>query len=139
YRIAYVNNQWTLFAFDPKQRDVRKFVLFPLSKPELTGERFTASNKFDLDKELSGSLGVFKGGDDYQVVVDFDAWGADAVRGRRWHSSQELIDHPRGGLTLKMRLNSLEEVEGWVLGFGSHAVVVGPRELRARVEKTARQ
>ena len=47
----------------------------------------------DNGAELSGSLGVFKGGDDYQAVVDFDAWGADDVRGRRWHSSQELIDH----------------------------------------------
>jgi len=137
YHIAYVNNQWTMFAFDPKNKDVRKFVLFRLSKPELTAERFTVSQKFDLDRELSGSLGVFKGGDDYQVVVDFDAWGADDVRGRRWHSSQELTDHPRGGLTLKMRLNSLEEVEGWILGFGSHAEVVQPQELRNRVGKTA--
>ena len=97
------------------------------------------SAKFDLNKELSGSLGVFKGGDDYQVVVDFDAWGADDVRGRRWHSSQELTELPDGRLRVKLRLNSLEEVEGWVLGFGKHATVVGPEELRKRVEKTARQ
>jgi predicted DNA-binding transcriptional regulator YafY len=92
YRIAYVNNQWTMFAFDPKPKEMRKFVLFRLSRPELTEERFTASKKFDLDEELSGSLGAFKGGDDYQVLVDFDAWGADDVRGRRWHSSQELTE-----------------------------------------------
>ena len=42
YRIAYVKNQWTMFAFDPKQKDVRKFVLFRLTKPELTGERFAS-------------------------------------------------------------------------------------------------
>ena len=58
---------------------MRKFVLFRLSKPGLTEERFTVSKKFDWDKELSGSLGVLKGGDDYQVIVDFDAWGADDV------------------------------------------------------------
>ena len=139
YHIAYVNNQWTLFAFDPKQKDVRKFVLFRLTKPELTGQQFTVSEKFDLNKELSGSLGVFKGTDDYQVVIDFDAWGADDVRGRRWHSSQELFDHPKGGLTLKLRLNSLEEIAGWVLGFGTHATVVGPQALRERVFKATEE
>ena len=36
-----------------------------------------------------------------------------------------------------MRLNSLEEVERWVLGFGRHAKVVGPRELVERVRGTA--
>ena len=133
YHIAYVNNQWTLFAFDPKQKDLRKFVLFRLTRPELTGERFTLSGKFDLNQELSGSLAVFKGGDDYQVVVDFDAWGADDVRGRRWHSSQELSELPGGRLRVKLRLNSLEEVTGWVLSFGTHATVVAPEELRKRV------
>ena len=45
YHIAYVNNQWTLFAFDPKQKDTRKFVLFRLTKPELTesGSMFRGS------------------------------------------------------------------------------------------------
>ena len=139
YRVAYVNNQWTLFARDPKAGlIVRKFILARLSKPELTAEKFGVSGKFDLDKELSGSLGVFRGKDDYEVVVDFDAWGADDVRGRRWHSSQELTELPGGRLRVKLRLNSLEEVEGWVLGFGGHATVVGPEALKQRLEGTAR-
>jgi proteasome accessory factor B len=139
YHIAYVNNQWTLFAFDPRQRDVRKFVLFRLVKPELTGERFTVSGKFDLNKELSGSLGVYKGGDDYEVVVDFDAWGADDVRGRRWHSSQRLTELPKGMLRVTLRLNSLEEVVGWVLSFGTHATVVAPEALRDRLLKATHE
>ena len=138
YHVAYVNNQWTLFAFDPRQQAMRKFVLVRMSGPELADEKFTVWAKFDLNKELSGSLGVFKGTEDHEVVVEFDAWGADDVRGRRWHWSQELIDHPNGGLTLKLKLNSLEEVERWVLSFGKHATVMGPRELRERVGKMAR-
>ena len=134
YHVAYVNNQWTLFARDPKAGEVvRKFVLVRLSKPELTAEKFVVSGKFDLNKELSGSLGVFKGKDDHEVVIDFDAWGADDVRGRRWHSSQELTELAGGRLRVKLRLNSLEEVERWVLGFGKHATVVGPEDLRRRL------
>src|SRR5262249_10335618 len=131
--IAYIRNQWTLFALDPKQGDVRKFVLFRLTKPELTEKRFVPPKKFDLDSELSGSLGVFKGGPDYQVVVDSDPGGADDVRGRRWHSSQQLTELPGGHLRLTLRLNSLEEVLGWVLSFGTHAAVIAPEELRQRL------
>jgi proteasome accessory factor B len=138
YHIAYVNNLWMLFSFDPKQQDVRKYVLFRLTRPELTEERFTVSKRFDLNKELEGSLGVFKGEDDYEVVVEFDAWGADDVRARLWHSSQELTELPEGRLRVKMRLNSLEEVERWVLGFGEHANVIQPKELRERIWKSAR-
>jgi proteasome accessory factor B len=139
YHIACVNNLWMMFAFDPKAKDMRKFVVFRVARPELTAERFTVSGKFDVNKELGGSLGVFKGGDDYEVVIDFDAWGADDVRGRRWHSSQRLTELPGGYLRVKLRLNSLEEVEGWILGFGTHATVVQPQELRVRVGKTAEE
>jgi hypothetical protein len=46
---------------------------------------------------------------------------ADAVWGRRLHSSQELTGWAEDGLTLKMRLNSMEEVERLVLSIGTHA------------------
>ena len=138
--VAYVNNQWTLFARDPKAGAVvRKFILARLSKPELTAEKFAVPGKFDLDKEMGGSMGVFKGDGNYTVVVDFDSWGADDVRGRRWHSSQELTELDEGRLRVKLRLNSLQEVERWALGFGVHAMVVEPQELKQRLFRTTEE
>jgi proteasome accessory factor B len=137
--IAYVNNLWTLFAFDPKANGIRKFVFFRVTELELTDERFTAVRKLDLNKELEGSMGLFKGSDRHEIVIEFDAWGADDVRGRTWHASQKLDDHPTGGLTMTMTLNNLEEVERWVLGFGEHATVIEPPELKERVGRIGRE
>jgi predicted DNA-binding transcriptional regulator YafY len=50
-----------------------------------------------------------------------------------------LKDHPSGGLTMTMTLNNLEEVERWVLGFGGHATVVKPEELRERIGRIGRE
>jgi hypothetical protein len=38
-----------------------------------------------------------------------------------------------------MTLNNLEEVERWVLGFGEHATVIEPKELRQRGERIGRE
>ena len=105
---------------------MRTFVLSRLSKPVLTGRRFTLLNKFDLNEYLSGSLGLFKGQDDFEVVVELDAFAADDVRGRRLHSSQELTEVPGGMLRVRPRLDSLEEAERWVLSLGTHATVIRP-------------
>ncbi len=138
YHIGYVENQWCLFGFDVDRKGMRTFVLTRLSKPELTKKRFTVSQKFDLNKYLAGSLGLYRGKEDYEVVVELDAWAADDVRGRRLHSSQELTELPdEGGLRVKLRLNSLEEVERWVLSFGRHCTVIAPPGLRLRVGATA--
>jgi proteasome accessory factor B len=139
YHIACVENQWCLFAFDVDRKAIRTFVLARLRKPALTGKRFTVSQKFDLNERLRGSLGLFQGSDDYEIVVELDAWAADDVRGRRLHSSQELTELPNGMLRVRLRLSSLEEVERWVLGFGVHATVVGPSALVDRLVKVGRE
>ena len=137
--VAYVSNLWTLFAFDPKAKDIRKFVFFRVSQLEVTDARFTVVHKLDLNKELEGSMGVFKGNERHEVVIEFDAWGADDVRGRTWHASQKLEDRPDGSLVVTMTLNNLEEIERWVLTFGGHAEVLQPSALKERVRKAAEE
>ena len=84
------------------------------------------------------SFSLFRGkeGDECEVIVELDAWAADEVRGRRWHDSQEFTELPKGGLRVTMRLNGIEEVEKWVMGFGTHATVVRPKALAERLRKT---
>jgi len=136
---GYVKNKWTLFGFDVKRNDTRSFVLARLAKPRLTGQQFEMVKPFDLKDELRGSFGLYKGKEKVDVVVEFDAWGADDVRPQHWHWSEELTELPKGRLRVKFTLSSLEEVEGWVLSFGEHATVVEPRELKDRLKETAKK
>ena len=59
-----------------------------------------------------------KGEEDYEVVIEFDSYGTDLVRGRKWHESQEFTELPGGGSRLRMRLSGLEEMERSVLNWG---------------------
>ena len=138
YHIACVENQWCLFGFDPARNDMRTFVLARLSRPALTSGRFEIAKKFDLNEFLKGSLGLFKGQEDFEVVIELDAFAADDVRGRRLHPSQDLIELPQGMLRVRLRLNSLEEVARWILGLEGHATVVRPEALRQRLAKAAK-
>jgi proteasome accessory factor B len=138
YHMAHVDGRWCLFAFDVDRQAMRTFVLCRLKGAKLTTHKFSVSKRFDLNEYLQNSFSLFRGkdGDDYEVVVDLDAWAADEVRGRRWHSSQELMELPKGMLRVTMRLNNIEEVEKWVMGFGTHATVVRPKCLAARLRVT---
>ena len=133
YHLACIQNVWYLIGFDVQRQAMRTFALTRLQRAALQAKRFTVSKKFDANEYLAGSFSVFKGGDDYEVVVDFDAWAADEVRGRRWHRSQELTELPKGMLRLRMRLSDLAEVEKWILSMGTHATVVRPQALRERM------
>jgi proteasome accessory factor B len=137
YHLGCVDNHWYLFAFDVKRQAMRTFALTRLKAPEITPERFTLPKKFNLAEYLKGSFGVFKGNDDYEVVIEFDSWAADLVRGRRWHGSQEIMELPKRMLRMRLRLNSIEEAERWVLSWGKHATVIRPQALAHRLRETA--
>jgi proteasome accessory factor B len=137
YHLACIDNHWYLFAHDIDRNAMRTFVLSRLSCPELTSERFTRPPNFSPDKYLRGSLNVMKGADDYEVVIQFDTFGTDLIRGRTWHQSQELTLLPGGGSQLRLRLSGLDEIERSVLNWGRHATIIRPRALAERVRKTA--
>lgn len=137
YHLACIENHWYLFGHDVDRHAIRTFALTRLTAPELTDERFTKPDSFDPNEYLRGSLTVFKGGDDYEVLIEFDAWATDLVRRRQWHVTQEFTELPGGASRLRMRLSSLEEIEQWVLSWGTHATIVRPQELADRVAAIA--
>ena len=137
YHLACIENQWYLFAHDVDRKAMRTFVLTRLKKFEITHEKFTRSKDFNADEYLKGSFQVYKGDDDYEVVIDFDDWATVLIKERKWHPSQNLTELPDGSSRLRLRLNNLEEVESWVSNYGHHATVMRPVELRERLKRTA--
>ncbi|MGO8676771.1 MAG: helix-turn-helix transcriptional regulator [Limisphaerales bacterium] len=137
YHLACINNQWYLFAFDVHRQALRTFVLTRLRQPEITGQKFVKPRDFDLGKYLRGSFNVYTGRGDHDVVLDFDSWAAESIRGRHWHASQHLTELPERGLRLQMRLTSLKEAERWVLSWGAHVTVIKPKALAVRLREMA--
>jgi predicted DNA-binding transcriptional regulator YafY len=118
---------------------MRTFALTRMACMKLTAKHFERAKDFTPDEYLRGSFGSFTGKDDYEVVLEFDAWAADLLRGRKWHTSQEFIEVAGGGARLRMRLNSIEEVARWVLSWDTHVTVVRPQALANRVYQAARE
>ena len=139
WHLACINNQWYLFAWDLKRKAVRTFVLGRILKILDYGERFTRPKDFSPARLLADSFGVFQSTGDHRVVLEFDSFGAQLVRERQWHASQEIEEKPDGGLILKLRLGALEEFDRWVLSFGEHVRVRQPAELKKRVRAAARK
>jgi proteasome accessory factor B len=135
--LACMDNLWYLFAHDVDRNAIRMFNLTRLSQPELLDETFKPI-PFNIEEHMKGGLAAFAGQDDFEVALIFDRWGADLVRGRRWHRSQELTELPGGRLRMRLRLDSIYEVERLVLGFGEHVTVERPEKLRQRLHQTCK-
>lgn len=139
YHLANINGEWFLFAFDHLRRDLRTFVPARIESLKPTGKVFERPRKFSLEHRLRGSFGVLSGEGDHEIVLRFAPAVADYIREKKWHDSQELTPLDDGGVELRLRLNSLAEIERWILSWGGHVRILQPKELRAAVQAAARQ
>ncbi|MHB1310280.1 MAG: helix-turn-helix transcriptional regulator [Limisphaerales bacterium] len=137
YQLVCANNRWYVLGRDLRRDAVRAFVLSRMTNPRILDGVFKRPGDFRIADHLKGSFGIFKGHEDFEVVIDLDRWAADVMRDRRWHASQQVTELPGGELRIAFRLDNLEEIEPWVLSWGGHAVVVRPKALADRVTAAA--
>ena len=138
YHLGNINSEWFFFAYDHLRKDIRTFVPARVKSIKPTGKTVARPHKFSLEKRLRDSFGVHSSQGEYEVVIRFNEMVADYIREKRWHDSQQLKELKNGGVELRLKLSSLQEIERWVLTWGGNAVVAQPAtELAQMVRKSA--
>ncbi|GAB4239741.1 MAG: WYL domain-containing protein [Candidatus Methylacidiphilales bacterium] len=138
YHLTCYQGAWYAIGHDLRSDEIRTFHLSRIKRATLLPVFFTRPRSFRIETYLEKAFGIFRGKDDHQIILRFDPWAAQLIRERRVHPSQRLQELTDGGLELRLSLSSLEEIEPWVLSWGTHVRVLGPKELIERVRKTAR-
>ena len=137
YQLANINNEWYLYAFDHKRRDIRCFVPTRIMEIATTGKTFDRPNTFSLDHYLSDSFAVFKGDESYDIRVKFNKSVAPYIREKSWHPTQRIKNNSNGSIELQLQLSHLSDIRRWILSWGSNATVLSPKELADAVRAEA--
>ncbi len=133
YGMTYHRGSLYLVGWSPGKKEIRHWKVNRIIRAEVTDRRFEMPEDFRLDEHFAGSFGVYQGDGDYHIRVRFSAEVARYVSEARWHSSQQLHPQRDGSLIAEFDLESLEEIERWILSFGRHAEVLEPPELVERI------
>ena len=91
--------------------------------------------KFDFDdkREDTSDMFGFMKAEPFQVKVKFQPRVAQYVRERKWSDDQKITEFKNGKLVLEFTAQSWPEVVSWVLGFGSQAELLTPKEMREEI------
>src|SRR6266516_1632783 len=117
---------------------LRTFALPRVGNVRLSKTRFRRPTDFSIGRYLEQSFGVFAkpGKAKHTIRIVFDAFAAARVEERAWHPSQKIKQLRDGEIELSLTLGNLEEVERWILSWGSHGQVLAPAELKERIATT---
>ncbi|MDF3039816.1 MAG: YafY family transcriptional regulator [Thermomicrobiales bacterium] len=125
-RLGYANGAWYLTAYCRDRQEERAFRLDRIERFEVESETFRARPATQIHERPV-----------VDVIVRFRRDIRRWVRERQHWSfvSEETIDDE---LLVCYRPGDLDEIANWLLGWGTAAEVIAPRELRYRLRDEAR-
>ena len=135
YHLLFKQGVWYLIGHCHNREEILMFALDRMESLEITEQSFSVDPEFCVNRYLGDSLNIERGGKLVEVKILFDSHQTRWVCERTWHKSQQIERRPDGSLILSMSVSGLGEVKRWVLGFGSHAEVLAPTELREEVKR----
>ena len=136
--LYYDHPTWYLFAQTSQGRHVEPLKLCHILDIQVLDRCFVANGRFDLVEVLGRAWSTRPEGQLYHVKLRFLPKVADQVTETRWHSSQQVTGQPDGSAIVEFRVDGLNEITWWVLGYGDQVQVLAPAALLDRVVQAAR-
>lgn len=130
YRILFSRRSWYVIGRSSVHREVRTFNVGRITEFEIIESNYRIPKRFDLKRYLGNAWHLIRERTRHNIIVRFDKHVAPNVAEVQWHKSQEFKWHDDGSLDFHATVDGLTEIQWWILGYGDHAEVLAPIELR---------
>jgi predicted DNA-binding transcriptional regulator YafY len=123
--------EWYAICYDHYRKAVRDFHAGRILRLSETNRTFTPPADWDPQGYLRRGFGMFRGGQDVVVEVEFDPQQARYARERTFHLTQQRQELSDGGLRLTFETTeaALEQVARWLMQYGPQARALRPPAL----------
>src|SRR5712691_3215768 len=133
--------EWYAICYDHNRQAMRDFHAGRIIRLSETHRTFTPPADWDPQVYLRRGFGMFRGGQDVVVEVEFDPEQARYARERTFHPTQQRQELPDGRLRLTFETTeaALEQVARWLMQYGPQARALRPPALRDLLHEQLRQ
>lgn len=133
YRLCLIKQAWYLIGRPTKEEQPRTYRITRFKTLRMVDAAAEIPADFDLQTYLGDAWGVYRGNKTYDVAIVFTKESAPLVTETIWHHTQKVQRQPDGSFRLTFRVDGLNEILHWVLGWAGRARVIEPPELRTMV------
>ena len=133
YRLCFAGQAWYLIARPDEEKLPKTYRIARFQFLRMIDATAEKPAKFDLERYFGNAWGVFRGKETFDVEIEFTKEAASLVTETRWHKTQEVKRHADGRATLTFKVDGLDEIVWWVLGWSGRAKVIKPVPLREMV------
>ena len=133
YRLCLVKNAWYVIGRPSDSPEPRTYRVARFKTLRMLDQPADVPEGFDLKAYFGNAWAVYRGDKTYDIEIWFTPDAAKIVTETVWHHSQKVTFNDDGSVTMTFRVDGLEEITNWLLGWAGRARVIRPPELRDRV------
>ncbi|HUY36514.1 MAG TPA: WYL domain-containing protein [Pirellulales bacterium] len=130
YRLCLAQHAWYLIARPDWASQPFTLRVVRFQSLRLLERSAEVPDDFDLRAHFGNAWNVWRGERAYDVEIRFAREAARQVVETTWHATQRVDKHRDGSATLSFRVDGLDEILWWLLGWSGFAEVIKPPELR---------
>lgn len=132
-RLCFIKQAWYLIARSSDSDVIKCYRVARFKALRTTEAKADVPADFNLNAFLGNAWGVYRGQPTFDVEVLFTPDAAPLVVETVWHHTQKVKKRKDGSVVLSFRVDGLNEIVCWILGWSGSAKVLKPAELRALV------
>lgn len=136
-RLLFMTRGWYLIARSHLHGEVRTFKVDRIVDLTITEDTFTPDKSFSERAYFGKAWRMIPEGRVHPIRVRFSKEVASSVEEVQWHATQSTCRQDDGTLLFEAEVDGLREIAPWILGYGEHAEVLGPPELRSVIRERA--
>lgn len=133
YRLCLIKNAWYVIARPSDEETPRTYRVARFKSLRMLDDPANVPQDFNLQDYFGNAWSVFRGTQTYDVEVCFTPEAARVATETIWHHTQTSTHHKDGSVTLKFKVDGLEEIANWVLSWTGRIKVLQPTALRELV------
>lgn len=137
YHIFFRDGAWYIIAYCYQRQELRTFRLDRIHGAKLTKDNFEIDSDFNVDKYFEHSWRLAKG-EAIDVKVRIFPPISFLIMESEWHPTQKIEHLDDDSLIFGVTVEGAWEIKKWIMGWGEHAVVLEPPELRDEIEAELR-
>lgn len=135
YRIVFHRRSWYAIGRSSLHRSVRTFNVGRIKKLDMLDSHYDIPPRFNLDRHLGNAWSLIRErGRRYDVAIRFQKTVAYNVAEVHWHKTQRVVWNDDESIDFHVTVDGLNEIQWWILGYGDHAEVLEPPELREMIQ-----
>jgi proteasome accessory factor B len=137
YYLVYSEYTWHAIGESSFHKAVQTLGLNQIKQLNPLDRYFVEDEKFDLREYFGYAWSLLREGQIYEVELRFCPRIAAEVAEVHWHQTQTASFEDDGSVVLKFRVDGLNEITWWILGYGDQVEVLAPKALRQRIAQIA--